>query len=438
MFLPRTSLRYIYFIVVVGGALAVALCRSASAEAPPYEARIVATGATVHSGPGDKFYPTDTLVQGEVVEVYREKAGGWLGVRPPANSFSWVSAADLEMRDDGLAVINKDDVASRIGSRLSAKRNAAQVRLRKGEVVEVIDDEMIGEEQWYKISPPAGEFRWIQASLVERLGGVQTVSAETTTTGDAAVPPLMPVTADAVPAVGADASKAQPAAVVATQASAVPVGIATTGGLAKPQAGLGANVGDDLSREIAAIELRLSRMVAAPVNLWNTERLERDAAQLLSRAQTPAERDAIQVTLSKIKQFAAIGQRSAQTGTGVAQNGQLPITPTPGASMSPVQGMTPPTGTALASIAPDAAGGPYDAVGVLRPVVSKRPGAPQFALVDDRGQVLSFVTPTPDVNLQPYLGRRVGVVGNKGFIAEFNRSHVTAARITPLSAPLVR
>jgi hypothetical protein len=436
MFRPRFALRFIYLlIVVVGGAL----CQSARAEAPPYEARIVATGAAVHSGPGDKFYPTDTLAQGEIVEVYREKSGGWLGIRPPSNSFSWVSSADLDIRDDGLAMVNKDDVASRIGSRLSAKRNAAQVRLRRGEVVEVIDDEMIGEEQWYKISPPAGEFRWIQASLVERLGGVQTVSAETTSTGDAAVPPLMPVTADAVPVVGAEASKAQAAAVVETKGSVAPVSRANSAGLAKPQAGGTVGVGDELSRELATIELRLSRMVAAPVNLWNTERLERDATQLLSRAQTPTERDSVQVTLSKIKQFAAIGQRSAQTpGTGVAQNGQSPIPATLGAPMSPVQGITPLTETALASIGANAPGGPYDAVGVLRPVVSKRPGAPQFALVDDRGQVLSFVTPTPDVNLQPYLGRRVGVVGNKGFIAEFNRAHVTAARITPLGAPLVR
>jgi hypothetical protein len=90
------------------------------------------------------------------------------------------------------------------------------------------------------------------------------------------------------------------------------------------------------------------------------------------------------------------------------------------------------------ALAANAAGGPYDAVGILRPVVSRRPGAPQFALVDERGQVVSFVTPTPDLNLQPYLGHRVGIVGNRGFIQEFNRSNVTAARVTPLNDRLVR
>lgn len=161
------------------------------------------------------------------------------------------------------------------------------------------------------------------------------------------------------------------------------------------------------------MEVRLSRMASAPVNLWNTERLERDAGQLLARAQSPAEREAAQNTLGKIGRFAAIGRRTSAPATALAQVGQPPVTPLPGTTLA-------------------AGSGQYDAVGILRPVVSRRPGAPQFALVDERGQVLSFVTPSPDVNLQPYLGRRVGVVGNRGFIAEFNRSHVTAARVTPM------
>jgi hypothetical protein len=52
--------------------------------------------------------------------------------------------------------------------------------------------------------------------------------------------------------------------------------------------------------------------------------------------------------------------------------------------------------------------------------------------------VISFVTPSPDVNLQPYLGHRVGITGNRGFIPEFNRAHVTAGRVTPLTQGLLR
>jgi len=392
-------------------AVASALANRASAEITPYEARAVASGASVHSGPGEKYYPTDTLAEGDVVEVYREKPGGWLGIRPTLNSFSWIPGRDLKLRDGGLAEISQDDVASRIGSRLSDKHNAAQVRLKKGDLVEVLGDESFQGETWYKIAPPAGEFRWIQASLVERTGPIQPASAETPPAetpppaSDSAVPPL-------ISNMPASNSTSTPPAVTSPAAS-------TPVAPAKPQAA--GSAADNLSDELSAIELRLSRMATAPVNLWNTERLERDTAQLRNRAQTPAEREAVEATMSKINRFAAIGQRSNPPATTVAQAGQPPITPLPG--------------TAAAAATP---GGPYDAVGILRPVVSRRPGAPQFALVDDRGQVLSFVTPTPDINLQPYLGRRVGVVGNRGFITEFNRSHVTAARVTPLTDRVVR
>ena len=161
-------------------------------------------------------------------------------------------------------------------------------------------------------------------------------------------------------------------------------------------------------------------MAAAPANLWNTERLERDTAQLMARAKTQAERDAVRVTQDKINRFAEIGRRANPSSANVAQSGQTQTIPLTGA------------------VATAAAGGPYDAVGILRPVVSRRAGAPQFALVDERGQVISFVTATPDLNLQPYLGHRVGVVGHRGYIPEFQRSNVTAARVTPLNDRMVR
>ena len=74
----------------------------------------------------------------------------------------------------------------------------------------------------------------------------------------------------------------------------------------------------------------------------------------------------------------------------------------------------------------------YDAVGKLKPVVSHREGAPRYALVDEQGNVVSFVTSTPDLNLQPYIGRRIGINGTRGFMPEYRRAHVTASRVTPV------
>ncbi|HVT29694.1 MAG TPA: SH3 domain-containing protein [Lacipirellulaceae bacterium] len=401
------------YIALICALLAFAHAEPVAADSLPYQARVVTAGAPVLSGPGQKFYPTDSLAQGDTVDVYREKPGGWLAIRPPVNSFSWIAERDLILKDGGLAEIVKDGVASRIGSRINNRHNAVQVRLKKGEAVEVVGEDTINGEKWYKIAPPAGEFRWIQASLVEKIGPIPNDRTN--------VPP----NAETAVSVGrqAESNTANPGPSAVTrienpdngQPTAVPQPPAPSHQSPAPNP-----ESADLSHDLTAIELRLSRMAAAPPSLWNTERLERDAAQLMARAKTPAERDAVRVTQDKINQFAAIGRQYNQTPSLVAQAGQPPITPLPG------------------TVATAANGRPYDAVGILRPVVSRRPGAPQFALVDDRGQVVSFVTPTPDLNLQPYLGHRIGIVGNRGYIPEFQRATVTAARVTPLNDRIIR
>jgi len=185
-----------------------------------------------------------------------------------------------------------------------------------------------------------------------------------------------------------------------------------------------------LARELADLELRFSRMVTEPTETWNVEALEQAAERLLSQADTVPDRDAVKATLAKIDRFAAIQRRHKLIHGGSGRAFERPSSAAGPATTADAQ--------AAIDTADNVAGSPYDAVGRLRPVVSRRPGAPQFALVNDQGQVVSFLTATPDLNLQPYLGRRVGVVGSRGYIPEFHRAHVTASRVTPLSDRLLR
>jgi hypothetical protein len=181
------------------------------------------------------------------------------------------------------------------------------------------------------------------------------------------------------------------------------------------------SVRDGLARQLTDLELRLSRVVAEPPATWQIGPLRQEAQQLLAQAGTAPESAAVNSTIAKLDRFAAISQRYQQVAQNVGSPAQTPITP---------------VGTAPNAVGPD--GQRYDAVGILRPVVSKRPGAPQYALVDERGQVVSFVTPTPDMNLQPYLGHRIGITGSRGFIPEFQRAHVTAGRVSPLAERMLR
>jgi len=469
--------------------IACAWATAIAAETAPYEARVIVPGAAVHSGPGENFYATETLAQGVTVEVYREHPSGWLAIRPPDGSFSWVAGRDLTLQEDGLAEITEDSAASRIGTQLGEERNAVQVRLKQGEVVEVIGEDTIEGVTWYKIAPPAGEFRWMHSSNVEQMGPLSSaadeVSADTSvvpaSATDEAIMPVDAATKTAEPtpqtpdaaaastkkwqAAGANSApnsmSAPPLAPLGSSppTSAATAPIATSGAAAitplnvapaaasssgPPVSVAGAPqpagpASDDIDRQLAAIELRLSRMAAAPLSQWNTERLERDTEQLLGQAQTPAERDAVKATMAKIDRFGALSRQYDQSVAGAAP-GQSVMAGSPDPTIGLTAGLPAGAGSGdpRTTTGSPAEAGRYDAVGILRPVVSKRLGAPQFALVDERGTVVSFVTPTPDVNLQPYLGHRVGVVGNRGFIPEFQRAHVTAGRVQPLSERLVR
>jgi hypothetical protein len=406
-----------------------------------------------------------------MVDVYRETNDGWVGIRPPAGSFSWVAESDLKLLEAGLAEITGDGVPSRIGSRLGQQRKVAQVRFKKGEVVEVVGQERINEVVWFKVAPPAGEFRWVHTSSIERIGPLASTSDEptadaevtpvsatddggkpaetksipakedktgaesgaptkdwqaagTSAPGTVSAPPLAPLSP--ISSAGGETSPSSPATPdnpVAKSATASATASTAANSTTAAPTSTGTSPASVADR-LAAIEVRLSRMAAAPISQWNTEGLTHDIDELLSQAESTADRAAVQATSAKIERFSGLIRQHQQVAGGMMGNA--------------VTGEPRTTGQLADSRHPTADGSKYDATGILRPVVSKRPGAPQFALVDERGQVISFVTSTPDINLQPYVGRRVGVVGNRGYIPEFQRANVTAKRVQPLGDRLIR
>ena len=113
--------------------------RTAACAEFPYIAYINSDDVYVRSGPGRNYYPTDKLAKGGKVEVYRHDPGGWYAIRPPAQSFSWVSSRHLELADAGLAKVNAPRVVARVGSAFSEVRDVIQVRLDRGEIVELVD-----------------------------------------------------------------------------------------------------------------------------------------------------------------------------------------------------------------------------------------------------------------------------------------------------------
>jgi len=178
---PRTALLAIAALGLASPWGAGEAARAAdNAEAFPYTAYISSEDVQARSGPGKNYYATSKLERGAAVEVYRHDPGGWYAIRPPEGSFSWVSAKLLEIKGDGVGVVKAERVAARVGTEMSEIRDVIQVQLDEGEEVRILEARKFGTgaaaQTWYKITPPAGEFRWVFGKYVGREPPATTVA----------------------------------------------------------------------------------------------------------------------------------------------------------------------------------------------------------------------------------------------------------------------
>lgn len=140
--------------------------------ADPYLVFVAQAEAFTRCGPSGDYYRTDRLRHGQQLDVYVETADGWLGIRPPDDSFSWVVADAIELDRSGeRGTVIEDRTVSWIGTHLGrARRYRWQVQLAEGETVTVLGrserDGPDGPQLWYRIVPPSGEFRWVHRDQV--------------------------------------------------------------------------------------------------------------------------------------------------------------------------------------------------------------------------------------------------------------------------------
>jgi hypothetical protein len=67
-----------------------------------------------------------------------------------------------------------------------------------------------------------------------------------------------------------------------------------------------------------------------------------------------------------------------------------------------------------------------ETTGRLATVVSRRPDAPRWALVDEQNNILVFVTPQAGVNMAPLVGQQVTVRGARGYMPEYKLPYLVA------------
>jgi hypothetical protein len=120
----------------------------------------------------DGHYATNLLQKGEVVEVLAERPDGWLAIRPPKGSFSFVDARYLERltSDDPYRIIAlvEVEVPILIGSAVrNEKPTAIGVKLKRGAEVTTVGQPLSADgEMLVPIEPPRGEVRYIRVGSV--------------------------------------------------------------------------------------------------------------------------------------------------------------------------------------------------------------------------------------------------------------------------------
>jgi hypothetical protein len=126
----------------------------------------------VYSGPSLKFYPTTRLYAGQKVEVVKaDDQPGWLAIKPPEGSFSWISQGFVQLSPNGrMATVLDDGVSVLPGSSVSRDAPSVEkIKLKRGQIVTVLDvrPEHTPTGTWLPIAPAAGEVRYIEAHTVK-------------------------------------------------------------------------------------------------------------------------------------------------------------------------------------------------------------------------------------------------------------------------------
>ncbi len=363
----------------------------------PYSASVSTEGVEVRCGPGWDYYSTDTLHAGQRVEVYRHEAGGWLAIRPPEGSHSWVPLRQVEAAgQDVVRVVVEGAVAWVGSSSQDVTQHKWQVRLDRGELLVVqgkatmVAGPGFAQETYCKIAPPPGEFRWIHAE-------------------HAAAPQAMAHRSSGrtIELVDFHAGKDAPREL--------------------PQRSLSSEEKAKLAKQVKEMNVDLSLLVTREINQWDLVALRGRADQLTDTARgTVYAKDARDIA-QRIAEFEELQRRHQNLGQAAseANPGRQQ-----GVSAAPRELNDDPVGTGVIPISDSGSDEEFSGVGWLMPVHSARRIAPPYALLDDDGQVKCYVTPSPGLNLRRYVREHVSVRGHQRQMASLRATLVTADRVS--------
>jgi uncharacterized protein YraI len=155
---------------------AVARAQVAPPAAQVTEMQITVPEVEVRSGGGPNFYGTLQLHQGDRVQVLGQskKFSGWLEIKPPPGSFSWVNQTYLKVTGEhtGFILSGEEAVPSvpvLAGSTTTNHQPDVEVnKLKRGHAVVILGAAATSKEgTWVPIQPTEGEVRYLPADAIK-------------------------------------------------------------------------------------------------------------------------------------------------------------------------------------------------------------------------------------------------------------------------------
>ncbi len=217
-------------VPLLGGAVWLALVGSAAAQTA-YTAVVNREDVEVRAGPSEnpQLYVTNRLQRGTPVQVVEELGNGWLKIRPPAGSFSWIHTGFVQLvtpnqpnwmvvgtADTRAAVIVGTDLKKDVPSQVEGSR------LARGAQVTALGPARVDDQgTWLPIEPPPGECRYLRADAVTKgdgnvPGGPAELTGATSSAKLAGAPPASPgATMTDAEALGVRAAQAERAGNIA-------------------------------------------------------------------------------------------------------------------------------------------------------------------------------------------------------------------------------
>jgi hypothetical protein len=379
----------------------------------PYKA-VTTTRVKVRSGPGEAYYATGILEADSQVTVVRDEKDGWLPIEPPEGSFSWVDGAFIrELSSTEGEVTAKDNLLVRIGTPFDPrKRDAYEKKLKQGDRVKILEKSTSGEGPLtkisYKIVPPPGDVRYVNAQFVKPVSGrrpaprppggssgsAPATSAPRDLSTEEKVPSPKPV-----PAESPDESPEEDEATPHT-------------GSRGPQS--------TLERANAAY-LEMMRRPLAERNIAAVRALYEQATQ---SAQTSAEHEFIAERLDSLQSQEERKAKFVEFDRALRRAKQrdeaLLSIPRKNSKEDDADSAESKTGASPR----------YDASGTLRRSTAIIDGRPAYVLLSPQGGIRYYVTPSPGIDLNKYLDKIVAVRGPSSYRVEVRAQHITVRDVT--------